>query len=140
MTGLNELQLRTLRAVLDCVIPPDEFPGAWDAGVGNYLARQFESDLASQFEFYCGGLDGLEAESNVRFGKSFSDLRSEQQIAILDAVESGELSSSWTISAKNFFKLLVDTTAEGYYSDPEQGGNRDAVSWAMTGFSEHGPT
>ena len=32
---------------MDRLIPPDEDPGAWDAGVGDYLAAQFENDLAS---------------------------------------------------------------------------------------------
>jgi hypothetical protein len=32
--------------------------------------------------------------------------------------------------------MLVNTTAEGYYSEPQQGGNRGAISWLMTGFEE----
>jgi len=32
--------------------------------------------------------------------------------------------------------MLVNTTAEGYYSDPEQGGNRGRASWVMTGFED----
>jgi hypothetical protein len=30
--------------------------------------------------------------------------------------------------------MLVNTTAEGYYSEPQQGGNRRGISWVMTGF------
>jgi hypothetical protein len=30
----------------------------------------------------------------------------------------------------------VNTTAEGYYSDPQQGANRGRASWVMTGFEE----
>ena len=29
----------TLRAVVDCLIPPDDFPGAYEAGVCDYLER-----------------------------------------------------------------------------------------------------
>jgi hypothetical protein len=32
--------------------------------------------------------------------------------------------------------MLVNTAAEGYYSEPQQGGNRGAISWVMTGFEE----
>ena len=83
---LTELQLQTLRAALDCVIPPDDFPGAWEAGVGNYLARQFAGDLAPQLAFYCAGLDGLESEANARYGEHFFKLRSEDQNVVLQSV------------------------------------------------------
>lgn len=136
---MTELQLQTLKAALDCVIPPDDFPGAWEAGVGNYLARQFEADLASQLELYCAGLDGLEAEANARFGEHFSKLRLEEQNLIFQSIETGVVTSCWTVPPERFFKLLVETAAEGYYSNPEQGGNINAVSWAMTGFSECEP-
>ena len=121
------------------MIPPDDFPGAWEAGVGNYLARQFEGDLASQLEFYCAGLDGLESEATVRFGEHFSGLNPKDQNVILQSVESGAVVSVWTVSPEGFFTLLVETAAEGYYSNPEQGGNINAVSWTMTGFSGCGP-
>jgi hypothetical protein len=32
--------------------------------------------------------------------------------------------------------MLVHTTVEGYYSDPQQGGNRGAISWVMIGFEQ----
>jgi len=136
---LTELQQQTLQAVLDRVIPPDDFPGAWEAGVGNYLARQFEGDLASRITFYLAGLDGIEAEAMAGLGKHFVSLGPNEQDSILQRVESGKVTTSWTISPEEFFKLMVETAAEGYYSNPEQGGNLGAISWAMTGFSKYGP-
>ena len=45
--------------------------------------------------------------------------------------------TAWDVAPRFFFDLLVrTTTAEGFYSDPEQGGNRNAVSWNMIGFEE----
>ena len=136
---MTELQQQTLQAVLDRVIPPDDFPGAWEAGVGNYLARQFEGDLASRITFYLAGLDGIEAEAMAGLGKHFVSLGPNEQDSILQRVESGKVTTSWTISPEEFFKLMVETAAEGYYSNPEQGGNLGAISWAMTGFSKYGP-
>ena len=136
---MTELQRQTLRAALDCVIPPDDFLGAWEAGVGNYLALQFKGDLAPQMTFYLAGLDGLEAEAIARFENHFFSLGPEDQNSILQSVESGTVKTSWTISPEKFFKLMVETAAEGYYSNPEQGGNIGEVSWAMTGFSKYGP-
>jgi hypothetical protein len=131
---VTEEQLRTLRALLDSVIPPDDFPGASEAGVGDYLARQFEGDLAEKRDFYCSGLDALENEVRARFQTDFANLTPEQQLIILKSIESGDVFTVWPISPQAFFKFVVNTTAEGYYSDPEQGGNRGAVSWVMTGF------
>ena len=132
----NGLQERTLRAAIDRIIPPDDFAGAWDAGVGRYLACQFERDLAPQFEVYCAGLDGIEAEALLRFQSSFASLTLDQQDTTLHQIEAGTVVASWATPPSPFFELLVNTTAEGYYSEPEQGGNRGAVSWAMTGFEE----
>src|SRR5689334_17928169 len=115
----------TLRAVVDCLIPPDDFPGAYNAGVCDYLERLLQTDLADEADFFRAGIDAVEAEARARFDQPFAKLSSSEQIATLSAIES---------TAPRFFEMLVNTTAEGYYSEPEQGGNRDAVSWRMTGF------
>ncbi|SRR6266498_4427734 len=129
-------QQEILRAVVDRIIPPDDYPGAWQAGVGNYLARQFEGDLQPVLEDYCAGLTALEAEAVARFRQSFILLTGEEQDFVLRRIEAGEVLTSWDVSPSRFFNLLVNTTAEGFYSDQEQGGNRERVSWAMTGFEE----
>lgn len=134
--AVTTLQLQTLRAAVDCLIPPDDFPGAYDAGVCDYLSRLFDTDLASQLEFYCAGLDAIETETRARFGTAFSNLTRDVQTATLQAIELGDVLTPWSISPERFFNLLVTTAAEGYYSDPQQGGNRGAVSWVMTGFEE----
>ena len=133
---LTEQQKQTLRAVVDRVIPPDDYPGAWQSGVGDYLQRQFEGDLRPAFDDYCAGLTALEAESFARFQQSFNLLSNEEQDTVLRHLEAGEVLTAWSVAPRLFFNLLVNTTAEGFYSDPEQGGNRNSVSWAMTGFEE----
>jgi len=133
---LTELQQQTLREAVDRIIPPDDYPGAWDAGIGDYLARQFEGDLALQLNLFTAGLDGLEAEALARFDSRFVNLTLDQQDTCLAHVETGEVLTLWSVPPLRFFELLVNTTAEGYYSEPEQGGNRAAISWAMTGFEE----
>ena len=124
----------TLRAVVDCLIPPDDFPGAYDAGVCDYLERIFQTDLAAQSEFFLAGIDSINAEALARFNKPFASLTRDQQLSTLAAIESGDVTTSWPIAPPLFFEMLVNTTAEGYYSDPQQGGNHNAVSWVMTGF------
>jgi hypothetical protein len=133
---LTEVQEQTLRAAVDRIIPPDDYPGAWDAGVGDYLARQFEGDLARELELFTAGLEALEAEALARFNSRFVNLTDDQQDTALAHIETGEVLTLWSIPPARFFELLVNTTAEGYYCEPEQGGNRAAISWAMTGFEE----
>ncbi len=36
--------------------------------------------------------------------------------------------------AKTFFKLLLQNTKEGLFSDPIYGGNKDMAGWKMLGF------
>jgi hypothetical protein len=125
-----------LRTVVDCLIPADDFPGASEAGVCNYLRKLFETDLRDEAGFFMTGLDQIELEALVRFGESFASLTLEQQNVTLETIQQGDVLTSWPISPQRFFEMLVCTTAEGFYSDPQQGGNRNAVSWMMTGFED----
>jgi gluconate 2-dehydrogenase gamma chain len=126
----------TLRAVIDCLIPPDDFPGAYEAGVCDYLERLLQTDLVEDAEFFRTGIDAIEAEALARFQKPFARLSPAEQHSTLAAIESGAVQASWPIPPSRFFEMLVNTTAEGYYSEPQQGGNRGAISWLMTGFEE----
>ena len=130
----TEQQQRTLRAAIDRIIPPDDYPGAWDAGVGDYLARQLDRELSTSVELYRQGLSCLEAEAGLRYQSTFGELSDDEKDLILSQVEQGDVRAPWTISSQYFFRLLVETTVEGFYSDPEQGGNRGRVSWLMTEF------
>jgi gluconate 2-dehydrogenase gamma chain len=87
-----------------------------------------QTDLAEQAEFFRAGVEAIEAEALAHFGKPFAELSPDEQNATLRAME---------LKSPRFFEMLVCTTAEGYYSEPQQGGNRGAVSWLMTGFEEH---
>ena len=126
----------TLRAVVDCLIPPDDFPGAYEAGVCNYLDQLLQTDLAEHAEVFRSGIDQIEAEAQARFNRRFPELGQQQQILTLAAIEAGAVATSGPIDPARFFEMLVNTTAEGYYSDPQQGGNRDRISWVMTGFED----
>lgn len=122
--------------MVDCLIPADDFPGASEAGVCDYLRKLFETDLRDEAEFFMTGLDQIDLEARARFGESFAKLTLEQQNITLEAIQQGDALSAWPISSQRFFEMLVCTTAEGFYSDPQQGGNRNAVSWTMTGFED----
>jgi Gluconate 2-dehydrogenase subunit 3 len=132
---LSPSQLTTLRSLMDRIIPPDEYPGAWEAGVGDYLARQFERDLRQSVEMYRAGLGALEAEALAGEGQSFAALPAPAQDTLLRRIEAGQTWQPWPIDPAKFFQVVVQHVVEGYYSDPGNGGNRDALAWRMIGFT-----
>ena len=130
------MNTQVIRAVVDCLIPADEFPGGYESGVCDYLQKLFATDLRDEAEFFNTGLDSIDLEARARFGKPFASLTPAQQSITLEAIQQGDVLASWQISPQRFFEMLVCTTAEGFYSDPQQGGNRGAISWTMTGFED----
>ena len=127
-------QQTTLRAAIDRIVPPDQFLGGWEAGVGDYLARQFTGDLAGFVGQYEGGLDALDATARQMHKAPFAALPIATQDSLLGQIEAGAAGAKLA----RFFALLVTHTMEGYYGDPENGGNRDAVAWQMIGFEVRG--
>ena len=123
-----------LRSLMNRIIPHDDFPDAWEAGVGDYLARQFESDLRSQLETYHLGLEALEAESQAFAGRGFTELDTSAQDVILSRLEAGQVTLPWLVNPTEFFNIVIEHVMEGYYSDPGNGGNRDSIAWRMIGF------
>lgn len=130
--------LPTLRAVIDRLIPADDFPAGWAGGVESYLATHWQGDLARFGPLIESGLTALIAEAQQQYGTSFVDLITAQQDLLLSALEKGQTASTWSVDPAQWLETLVNLAAEGYYSNPENGGNPDARSWQMVGF-EAGP-
>jgi len=136
MINQDSLNWNTLRALMNRIVPADDFPNAWDAGVGDYLARQFDRDLLPHLETYRLGLEALDAEARTFAGKDFAEMDEHTQDAILKLVETNQTAFPWAIEPVPFFQMVIEHVMEGYYSDPGNGGNRNAVSWKMIGFEE----
>jgi gluconate 2-dehydrogenase subunit 3-like protein len=132
---LTSIHWNVLRSLMNRIIPPDDFPDAWEAGVEDYLARQFERDLYMQVETYRLGLEALETESRAFADKSFTELDTSMQDTILARLETGQVIAAWTVNPTEFFHMVIENVMEGYYSDPGNGGNHDAISWKMIGFT-----
>ena len=124
-------QAALLESVSERMVPADESPGGKAAGVVFYidgvLAGPFGKFYRNRYE---EGLPMIDAASQRRFGKPFVSVSSEQQAAILQDLQSSDAASS----KQEFFGLLLRHIMEGYYGDPEHGGNRDGASWKMIGF------
>ena len=135
---LTELQRATLRALVDRIIPADDFPSGWQAGVGDYLAGQFKRDLRPQLDRYRAGLDALDAEALDSSGRHFAEQDAVDQDALLQRVEAGTVATAWPIDPAAFFQAAVEHAMESFYSDPGNGGNHDGVAWRMIGFEVRG--
>ena len=131
---LTDHQLQILRAAMDTLIPADDYPGAWENGAGAYLVGQFERDLAHTVQEYRLGLEALDREAQTVYNTGFALLSLPQRTALLAAIEDGNAVAPWPVPPMAFLAQLVNHTAEGYYSDPGQGGNPNCASWNMIGF------
>jgi gluconate 2-dehydrogenase gamma chain len=125
-------QAATVEAIAEQIVPSDDSPGAQQAGVLFYidglLGGRFGSFYRGRYESGLKLIDGL---SKRQFHKDFANLNSDQQISVLQALQSG---SGGGEEGRRFFKLVLRHTMEGYYGDPEHGGNRGNASWHMIGF------
>lgn len=119
-------ECKTLAALCDQIIPPDQTAGAAWAGAVNYIDRQLMGPLRRQRTRYRTGLAEMDRSCNAAFGKGFADLDPDSQRQFLAQLEG---------DGKRFFDLAIAHTMQSYYGDPRHGGNRDAVSWRMLGVS-----
>ncbi len=126
-------QLPVLRALLDAIIPADDFPSAWEAGVHAYLEKLL-AEREADAELVLRGLSSLQAEAAARGPTPFEELDPVAREALLLDVEAGRVRGDWQADPRAFFARMVELCAEGYYGDPQNGGNRHAVSWKMLGF------
>ena len=130
-------EARTLAAICDQIIPPDEHPGATWAGAVNYVDRQLCGPLRYLRNAYRQGIAAVDQSSRMLYGATFAGLAETRQVALLSMMEQGRApSAAWEkVSSEEFFALLVDQTMQSFYGDPRHGGNLEGASWKMLGIS-----
>jgi gluconate 2-dehydrogenase gamma chain len=124
---LTDAEARTLAALCDQIIPPDDFPGAAEAGAVEFIDRQLSTHYREHRDAYRRGLADAEAYSDAQFKRPVAALSFDQQTQIAKALEKDR---------PRFFRLLLAHTMQGFYGSPRHGGNHDAVSWRMLGLPE----
>ncbi len=131
----SDEEARILGAICDRIIPPDQDPGATQAGVVNYIDQQLAGFFRQHQQTYREGIAAVDQASRARFGKEFGRLTAERQDELLTAMEKNEApGEAWkSVSPRQFLDLVISHTMQGFYGDPRHGGNRDAVSWRMLG-------
>ena len=127
---------KTFQALVDRIIPADDYPSGWQAGAGDFIERILATDLAGSAPLVEAGLELLRQEAQARHhGAEFADLPATAQDALVEDLLAGKTTVEWgDIAPEKFASLMVQLCAQGFYGDPENGGNRDAVSWEMIGY------
>jgi gluconate 2-dehydrogenase gamma chain len=129
-------EARTLAAVCDQIIPPDEAPGAAWAGVVNFIDRQLCGPYRRLRGSYLNGIAAMNNSSRLLHRCDFADLPKATQMELLNMMENGQApAEAWQkLPSDEFFAMLVEHTMQGFYGDPRHGGNRDRASWKMIGL------
>ena len=110
------------------IIPTDDSPGAREANVvhfTDFLLSSVDSDQQAPFKDALNALHD-QAAKNVPGAKSFATLTSEQQVAVMRAMENTPA-----------FGMLRGFVVTGCFCDPSfGGGNKDQVGWKLIGFKD----
>ncbi|WP_079909853.1 gluconate 2-dehydrogenase subunit 3 family protein [Paenibacillus sp. 32352] len=155
----NQEQFRLTEAATERIYPKDELgPGAKELGVAYFIDHQlagqwginareymmgpFLAGEATQgnfpnvrrHELFTMGLQAIQNLSQTKYQKSFLDLGEAEQDEVLKALEAGNDIKLYGSTGPVFFKLLVNFTMEGVYSDPLYGGNKNMLGWKMKNF------
>lgn len=146
-------------AAVGRLIPQDDLgPGAVEAGVPVFIDRQlggpygraerwymqgpWDKGVATQgwqtrltpAGFYRAAVRAIDARvKDEGKASTFSQMGAADQDAFLHRLEKGDVDLGG-VDAKDFFALLWQNTLEGYFSDPQYGGNRDMAGWKLIGF------
>jgi choline dehydrogenase-like flavoprotein len=118
---LSQHEQALLRAVIDRILPGDEFPSAGGFGADSYIVQMLDGDAKAGAELVRYGLMELDRQGFLKAGT-----------AARDELVKGVQGEAW-------FLRLVELTAEGTYADPGNGGNRAAASWKMLGYDPRLP-
>ena len=131
--SFTDEQSDCIGAICEQIIPTDEFPGAIDAGVVNYIDKLLYQRFPELKERYYTGIRSINIYCSETFGKTFTGLEWDQQTTVLQDMEAGKLPEShWKdISQRSFFWMVRQHTMQGFYGPPHHGGNKDYVSYRM---------
>jgi gluconate 2-dehydrogenase gamma chain len=133
---LSEEEISLLDAIVEQIIPTDDFPGGKWANVSNFIDKQLDSYYRKHQLYYREGLAALEKTVIQMKGKKFEELPFEEQTLILQEMETGGLTGDYwkEHSQANFFEMVRQHSLQGFYGSPAHGGNRNYISYHMLGL------
>ena len=123
--NISEHEAITFAAVADQIIPPDDMPGASDAGVVYFVDNALGGFMAGAGGMLKQGLADLDAAAIAAFPDQpgFAALDFDQQTELLRSIE-----------ATPFFNQMIFLTHCGMFAMPSWGGNKDLSGWDLLSF------
>jgi gluconate 2-dehydrogenase gamma chain len=153
---LNSDEAAFIEAAVARLIPKDDqWGGALEAGVPNYIDKQLAGAWGAGERLYRSGpwmpgtptqgyqlpftpaelfRTALRAINAEQAQHRFADMSAEEQDIYLKTLQDGSSKDLGGVPANVFFSQLFQSTLEGFFSDPVYGGNKDMLSWRMIGF------
>lgn len=111
----------------------DQYQTVWVSA--DQIERYGYQAILSPREVYRLGIIAVDSYARSTFDAPFINLNEDQQDSIIEAMVSGDATVGFEqFSSQSFFALLRRHTAEGMFSDPTYGGNRDMVGWKLIGY------
>lgn len=117
--GLTLAHRASLDAVLDTLIPDDDYPGALRTGVPDRIVELLAGS-PRRMRFYRRGLNAIERQARGSQGRSFHELPLAQRSEVL-----GDLQTGFSPGAI-FFRSIRREAMTAFYSSPE--------AYAMLGY------
>lgn len=118
-----------LEAFAEQIVPTDETPGAREGRVVYFMDKALATFAKDDRDNVAKGIKELRARAaKMQPGaKSFAELPSEKQIAIMKAMEKAR---------HPFFEDARQATITGLLALPEYGGNYNKIGWKWIGFDD----
>ena len=130
---LTEEESILLDALVEQIIPTDEWQGGRDAGITNFIDKQLVGPYSRFQQTYRKGLLALRKTCKDKFQKQFEELQWDDQTRLLETMEVGKMGGgNWENGLDwQFFGLLKDHSMQGYYGSSRHGGNKNNESYKM---------
>ncbi|MEI7423963.1 MAG: gluconate 2-dehydrogenase subunit 3 family protein [Prolixibacteraceae bacterium] len=130
---LTEQESVLLDALVEQIIPTDNWPGGREAGVTNFIDKQLVGPYIRYQEIYRKGLLAIRETCKTKFQKGFEALTWDDQTTFLKKMEAGKMEGPiWEKGLdRQFFGLLRSHSLQGFYGSPRHGGNKNNVSYKM---------
>jgi gluconate 2-dehydrogenase gamma chain len=133
---LHEEEIGLLDAIVEQIIPTDDFPGGKWANVSNFIDKQLDSYYSKLQIEYRDGLAAFEKTVVQLKSKKFEELSFAEQTSLLEKMEIGDFPGDYwkDHSPASFFDMIRQHSMQGFYGSPVHGGNRDYISYHMLGL------
>ena len=112
----NAHQNETVTVVAELIIPKTGTPGARAAKVNEFIDLVLSEETSKIQQKFVRGLDWIDRKSGELFGGRFTDLKPENQTAILTAISSDTTTNPEDQIGVSFFKDIKARTIFAYYT------------------------